>query len=384
MSDQDKKHRAVGFGIATSTTMADESTLSAHYVYVTIDPWIIKLTENALDSLESRNRPSALIPDDEDSQDAFSTLLRHMYEVDETAYTKVSEVLDTCKKLNAYHPHPSIEGAHRRFIITFIEDLNAKPTSTEDAYLRLHLMSRRVTLPTEINLEDIFVVLPNVLWTDLGPVDARCAQQFLDAMQLEGRRLVVLGLDKFPPMLQHVAPVGVRVADAGRVRLGAHLGNGTTVMHEGFVNMGAGTLGKAMIEGRISHRVMVGHGSDLGGGCSTMGTLSGGGKEVIKIGERCLIGANAGIGIALGNDCKVEAGLYVTAGMRLTFYEDGKPQPRTVKACELSGRDRMLYRRHSETGAIEAIEGKPDEATGITLNDALHQNTAPAQPGSKP
>jgi 2,3,4,5-tetrahydropyridine-2-carboxylate N-succinyltransferase len=235
-----------------------------------------------------------------------------------------------------------------------------------DAYLRLHLLSHRLVRPREVSLDGIFGVLPNVAWTTHGPVDPAelpaVRQRFLAA----GEALQVLGVDKFPRMVDYVVPSGVRIADADRVRLGAHLAEGTTVMHEGFVNYNAGTLGASMVEGRISAGVIVGNGSDVGGGASIMGTLSGGGTEVISVGERCLLGANSGLGISLGDDCVIEAGLYLTAGT-LVRLPDGE----VVKARELSGASGLLFRRHSQTGAIEAA---PRSGTWAGLNAALHAN----------
>jgi 2,3,4,5-tetrahydropyridine-2-carboxylate N-succinyltransferase len=250
-------------------------------------------------------------------------------------------------------------------------DLNAPPTGTADAYLRLHLLSHRLVEPNSVNLDGIFAVLPIVVWTSAGP----CAVEGFERtrLRLKARHgaLVVHGVDKFPRMVDYVVPTGVRIADADRVRLGAHLAPGTTVMHEGFINFNAGTLGTSMVEGRIAQGVVVGAGSDIGGGASIMGTLSGGGKERVRIGERSLLGANAGIGISLGDDCVVEAGLYVTAGTKVTLLpargEEG--EPRVVAARELSGADGLLLRRNSVTGAVEAL---PRTGHGIVLNAALH------------
>jgi 2,3,4,5-tetrahydropyridine-2-carboxylate N-succinyltransferase len=249
---------------------------------------------------------------------------------------------------------------------TVIEDLAAPPTDVEDAYLRLHLLSHRLVRPRELNLDGIFGVLPNVAWTDHGPVDPADLPAVRRRVMTEGSSLHVLGVDKFPRMVDYVVPSGVRIADADRVRLGAHLAEGTTVMHEGFVNYNAGTLGASMVEGRISAGVIVGDGSDVGGSASIMGTLSGGGSEVISVGERCLLGANSGLGISLGDDCIVEAGLYLTAGA-LVRLPDGE----VVKARELSGASGLLFRRHSQTGAIEAA---PREGRWGGLNAALHAN----------
>lgn len=249
--------------------------------------------------------------------------------------------------------------------IGVVLDLDQPPASIPDAFLRLHLLSHTLVAPNSINLEGLFGVLEIVAWTNLGPV----LPAYLESHRIELQRAgaQVSSIDKFPPMLNYVVPEKVRIADAARVRLGAHLAPGTTVMHEGFVNFNAGTLGHSMVEGRISQGVVVGNGSDIGGGASIMGTLSGGGQEVISIGQRCLLGANAGIGISLGDDCVVEAGLYVTAGTKLSLIQGG--EAKSVKAAELSGASNILYRRNSVTGAVEAI---PRSGQGITLNAALH------------
>ncbi|MGW4483554.1 2,3,4,5-tetrahydropyridine-2,6-dicarboxylate N-succinyltransferase [Amycolatopsis sp. NPDC004368] len=238
------------------------------------------------------------------------------------------------------------------------------PADAHDAYLRLHLLSHRLVRPHGQNLDGIFGKLANVVWTSHGPCPVEGFEQ--TRLRLRGRGAVaVYGVDKFPRMVDYVLPTGVRIADADRVRLGAHLASGTTVMHEGFVNFNAGTLGASMVEGRISAGVVVGDGSDVGGGASIMGTLSGGGKEVISLGERCLIGANGGVGISLGDDSVVEAGLYITAGTKVVV--DGK----TVKAREISGISGALFRRNSATGAVEVSSRT---GSGIELNAALHAN----------
>ncbi|MCI0424247.1 MAG: 2,3,4,5-tetrahydropyridine-2,6-dicarboxylate N-succinyltransferase [Actinobacteria bacterium] len=257
-------------------------------------------------------------------------------------------------------------GVVRRVVKTVVPDLTRPPTGPEDAYLRLHLLSHRVFRPREVNLEGIFGVLNNVVWTSEGPCDAEGFALARAKLIADGRTPSVTSVDKFPRMTDYVVPAGVRVADADRVRLGAYLGQGTTVMHEGFVNFNAGTLGRSMVEGRISSGVIVGDGSDIGGGASIMGTLSGGGTEMISIGKRCLLGANSGIGISLGNDCIVEAGLYVTAGTVVTL-DDGS----TIKGRDLSGVDDTLFRRHSVTGRVEALSR---EGTWGGLNETLHDN----------
>ncbi|MGY1713457.1 2,3,4,5-tetrahydropyridine-2,6-dicarboxylate N-succinyltransferase [Geodermatophilus sp. SYSU D01106] len=250
---------------------------------------------------------------------------------------------------------------------TVIAHLGAPPADTHDVYLRLHLLSHRLVRPREVSLDGVFGLLANVAWTSAGPVLATELTPARRALLRAAHgSLTVLSVDKFPRMVDYVLPAGVRVADADRVRLGAHLAEGTTVMHEGFVNYNAGTLGPSMVEGRISAGVVVGADSDVGGGASIMGTLSGGGKEVVSIGSGCLLGANAGIGISLGDGCVVEAGCYVTAGSRVTL-----PDGSVVKARELSGRDGLLFRRNSVTGALEAL---PRSGDWGALNAALHAN----------
>ena len=253
----------------------------------------------------------------------------------------------------------------RTEVVTVAIDLDAAPEGASDAYLRLHLLSHRLVQPNSINLDGLFGQLSNVVWTNHGP----CAVEGFEATRARLRArgpVQVTSIDKFPRLTDYVTPAGVRIGDADRVRLGAHLASGTTVMHEGFVNFNAGTLGTSMVEGRISQGVVVGDGSDIGGGASTMGTLSGGGTERVSIGQRCLVGAEAGVGIALGDDCVVEAGLYVTAGTKVTL-----PDGSTVKAAELSGRNGLLFIRNSVTGAVEARDRTGE---GIALNDALHAN----------
>jgi 2,3,4,5-tetrahydropyridine-2-carboxylate N-succinyltransferase len=244
-------------------------------------------------------------------------------------------------------------------------DLDAPPANVPDAYLRLHLLSHRLVQPRGCNLDGIFGVLSNVVWTSAGPCAVEGFEDVRTTLRYKGN-VIVFGVDKFPRMVDYVVPSGVRIADADRVRLGAHLAPGTVVMHEGFVNYNAGTLGASMVEGRISAGVIVDDGSDVGGGASIMGTLSGGGKEQIRVGRRCLIGANAGIGISLGDDCVVEAGTYVTAGSKLTL-----PDGSTVKAAELSGKPGLQFWRNSVTGALEA---RPRSGGPVELNDVLHSN----------
>ena len=245
-------------------------------------------------------------------------------------------------------------------------DLDAPPADTPDAYLRLHLFSSRLAPPRSLNLDGIFAVLPNVVWTSAGPCAVAGFEEVRARLRAAYGSVTVHGVDKFPRMVDYVLPSGVRIADGDRVRLGAHLAEGTTVMHEGFVNYNAGTLGTSMVEGRISAGVVVGRDSDVGGGASIMGTLSGGGKEQVSIGERCLLGANAGIGISLGDDCVVESGLYVTAASKVTL-----PDGSVVKAGTLSGQDGLLYLRNSVSGAVEV---RRRTGQGVELNAALHAN----------
>ncbi len=266
----------------------------------------------------------------------------------------------------------ALRGVSLHAIMTRV-DCDAPPADVPDAYLRLHLLSHRLVLPHGINLTGIFGILANVAWTSRGPCAIASIEQVRLRCAAEGVPLAVHSVDKFPRMVDYVVPSGVRIADADRVRLGAYLAEGTTIMHEGFVNYNAGTLGTSMIEGRVSSGVVIGDGSDVGGGASIMGTLSGGGKEVVSLGRRSLLGANSGLGIPLGDDCIVEAGLYLTAGAKVLLVgqtgDDGAPV--VAKARDLAGQDGLLFRRNSITGAIEAVRR---EGSGITLNSALHHN----------
>lgn len=246
-------------------------------------------------------------------------------------------------------------------------DLSAAPTSARDAYLRLHLLSHRLVKPHGLNLDGLFGLLTNVAWTSAGPCSLVDFEVTRAKLRAHYGHITVHGVDKFPRMVDYVIPDGVRIADADRVRLGAYLAAGTTIMHEGFVNFNAGTLGKSMVEGRISAGVVVGDGSDVGGGASIMGTLSGGGKEVIAIGERCLLGANSGLGISLGNDCVIESGTYITAGSKITL-----PDGSVVKARELSGASNLIFRRNSQNGNLEVV---PKVGGWEGLNSILHANS---------
>jgi 2,3,4,5-tetrahydropyridine-2,6-dicarboxylate N-succinyltransferase len=254
----------------------------------------------------------------------------------------------------------------KREIVSLEIDLALPPKDVADAYLRLHLLSHRIIKPHGASLDGIFSILNNVVWTSHGPCAIDGFDSVADSLRARDGFLVVHGIDKFPRMVDYVIPEGVRIADGNRVRLGAHLAPGTTVMHEGFVNFNAGTLGASMVEGRISAGVVVGDGSDIGGGASIMGTLSGGGKEVISIGKKTLLGANSGLGISLGDDCVVEAGVYITAGSKIKL-----PDGKIVKARELSGAHGILLRRNSESGALEAL---PRSGSWGGLNSVLHSN----------
>jgi 2,3,4,5-tetrahydropyridine-2-carboxylate N-succinyltransferase len=279
-----------------------------------------------------------------------------------TTRLSVAEVPDD---LGALTGRDDDRGTETIVVRTEIGALDDKAVDAYDVYLRLHLLSHRLVAPHRLNADGFFPLLTNVVWTSCGPCSVGGFETVRARLRARGP-VTVYGVDKFPRMVDYVVPTGVRVADADRVRLGAHLASGTTVMHEGFVNYNAGTLGASMIEGRISAGVVIGDGSDIGGGASTMGTLSGGGTQVISVGKRCLLGANSGLGIPLGDDCVLEAGLYVTAGTRVTM-----PDGRHVKARELSGFDNMLFRRNSVTGAVEVIAR---DGHGIALNEDLHAN----------
>ena len=268
--------------------------------------------------------------------------------------------------LSSLEGDDEVRRVRKAVVRTVVEDLAEPPRDAYDAYLRLHLLSHRLVRPHGQNLDGIFGQLTNVVWTSIGPCAVEGFEDTRIRARATGLSVSVTSIDKFPRMTDYVIPTGVRIGDADRVRLGAHLAEGTTVMHEGFVNYNAGTLGHSMVEGRISAGVVVGDGSDVGGGSSIMGTLSGGGKQVISIGKNCLLGANAGIGISLGDDCVVAAGCYVTAGTKVRLPDD-----RVVKAAELSGSDGLQFWVNSETGAVEA---RPRSGQRIELNAALHAN----------
>jgi 2,3,4,5-tetrahydropyridine-2-carboxylate N-succinyltransferase len=276
---------------------------------------------------------------------------------------------ETVARLAATLNNKLSDTCHQAAVLVIIET-EETASSTPEVYLKLHLLSHRLVKPHGINLTGIFALLPNVAWTNQGPIDLSELADKQLAARCAGELLEVKSVDKFPQMTDYVVPSGVRIADAARVRLGAYIGEGTTIMHEGFVNFNAGTEGTSMVEGRISAGVMVGKGSDLGGGCSTMGTLSGGGNIIISVGQNSLIGANAGIGIPLGDRCTVESGLYITAGTKVVMLDSNNQVVKTVKARELANTSDLLFRRNSTNGQVECLTNK----TAIELNEALHAN----------
>ena len=281
----------------------------------------------------------------------------------------LSEALDEAHRLDLAVIVQQLKRSHRPLVVSLLEQ-DQEPASLPEVYLKLHLLSHRLVKPHGTNLTGAFGLLKNVAWTSEGAIDlAELPQRQLQA-RMDGKILTVESVDKFPRMCDYVVPEGVRIADTSRVRLGAYIGEGTTVMHEGFVNFNAGTEGPSMIEGRISAGVFVGSGSDLGGGCSTMGTLSGGGNIIISVGEKCLIGANAGIGIPLGNRCTVEAGLYITAGTKITLLDDKGEVVSVVAGRALANQDDLLFRRNSLNGRVECLANR----SAVELNEALHAN----------
>jgi 2,3,4,5-tetrahydropyridine-2-carboxylate N-succinyltransferase len=350
---------AWGFGLATPALGEDGRTPTDHL----LDTWF-----------PVSNRGGAAL-----AADVARSVLGHgsgwgTFRVEPGALSEMLDLLHQVPGAGSAHPNRSLlqalSGADLRgrvLVACFLEDLGEPPADVTDAYLRLHLLSSRKVAPHGLNLDGIFGILPNVVWTNHGAFDPRTFEAARLALVTHGERVEVRGVDKFPRMTDYVVPTGVRIADADRVRLGAHLADGTTVMHEGFVNYNAGTLGTSMVEGRISAGVVVGKSSDIGGGASIMGTLSGGGTEVISIGEHCLIGANAGVGISLGDSCTVEAGLYVTSGTKVRL-----PDGQVCRASELSGASNLLFRRHSQSGAVEAL--RSDGAGWTGLNADLHAN----------
>ncbi|MBW3657322.1 MAG: 2,3,4,5-tetrahydropyridine-2,6-dicarboxylate N-succinyltransferase [Actinobacteria bacterium] len=340
-TSQDTPHRGPAAGVGLATGTPGGKVLDTWYPHLTLDPGAVDALRELGGGAGTRDLP-ADTPLDGDLDRVVSAL-------------RGAAAADTLTR------------TERRIVVTVVDDLSEPPADAHDAYLRLHLLSARLIRPHGANLDGAFGVLNNVVWTDLGPCDPEGFEDLRLALRARGIAVRVSGVDKFPRMTDYVVPSGVRIADADRVRLGAHLAEGTTVMHEGFCNFNAGTLGSAMIEGRISAGVVIGDHSDVGGSASIMGTLSGGGKEVISIGDGCLLGANAGIGISLGDNCVVEAGLYITGGMRVTL-----PDGEVAKAAELSGRSDLLFRRNSQTGGIEVLQREGTTWGG--LNAALHAN----------
>ncbi|MBT6579663.1 MAG: 2,3,4,5-tetrahydropyridine-2,6-dicarboxylate N-succinyltransferase [Cellvibrionales bacterium] len=289
--------------------------------------------------------------------------------LDSTDLNQIADALVTYKQIEQANLVAQMVNTKRQAVLTILAT-DDEPKSVPEAYLKLHLLSHRLVKPHAVNLSGIFASLPNIAWTSDGPIDLKeLPKRQLEARN-QGRWLNVKCVDKFPVMTDYVVPSGVRIAHTARVRLGAYIGEGTTIMHEGFVNFNAGTAGTSMIEGRVSAGVFVGEGSDLGGGCSTMGTLSGGGNVVIAVGKQCLIGANAGIGIALGDNCTVEAGLYITAGTKINLLDDNNQSVKEVKARDLSGQSGLLFRRNSTSGAVECKTNR----SAVELNEALHSN----------
>lgn len=354
---------AFGLGVA-SRSVADDTTLDVWY------PLVAGPGQEALASLVAGvvgSDASGFHELDAELLGALVERLGSMSVASADAAGDAADAADAVAALAASAAEQPLLPVRRVPVVTFIADLDEAPADAHDVYLRLHLLSHRIIQPHGCNLDGQFGLLANVVWTDQGPCDVASFEPARRRLRSSGTRITVWGVDKFPRMVDYVVPTGVRIGDADRVRLGAHLAEGTTVMHEGFVNFNAGTLGSSMVEGRISAGVVVGAESDVGGGASIMGTLSGGGTEVISIGSGCLLGANAGVGISLGDRCVVEAGLYVTAGTRVTT-----PDGDTVKAKELSGVSDLLFRRNSTTGAVEVLPREGAWSEG--LNEALHAN----------
>lgn len=341
------KIHSLGIGIATLNSQ--QETIEVFYPIVQRDPANELLQALAqITQYDSGNKAITL------SNDSLRKLSA-------SAYIHADAELSVLSK--------KLEHSNQRILAMFIEHDNA-PSSVEEVYLKLHLLSHRLCKPHSLNLNGAFGILHNLAWTNEGAIDLTDLPMRQLEARLSGRLLEVMSVDKFPKMTNYVVPKGVRIAHTARVRLGAYIGEGTTVMHEGFVNFNAGTEGPAMIEGRISAGVMVGAGSDLGGGCSTMGTLSGGGTEIISVGKDCLIGANAGLGFPLGDRCIIEAGLYVTAGTKVNLLDKDNHPAGTAKARELAGKADLLFRRNSVTGAVECRANK----TAIALNEDLHSH----------
>ncbi|MBL3557502.1 MULTISPECIES: 2,3,4,5-tetrahydropyridine-2,6-dicarboxylate N-succinyltransferase [Marinobacter] len=338
---------AFGIGIGTQNKQGEWLEVFYQQPVITPDNGLIEVARNVLE-YQGGNQALSVTPE---QLKALSDALRQLGQMEQS--TLAAHAADS-----------------RRPVVVTLLDTDDTASSTPEVYLKLHLISSRQARPHELKLDGIFGLLPNLAWTNEGAVDLNELPERQLKARIEGRTLEVKSVDKFPQMTDYVVPKGVRIADTARVRLGAYVGEGTTVMHEGFINFNAGTEGTSMIEGRISAGVMIGKGSDLGGGCSTMGTLSGGGNIIISVGENCLIGANAGIGIPLGDRCKVEAGLYITAGTKVALLDDNNELVEVIKARDLANKPDLLFRRNSQTGAVECKTNK----TAIELNEELHAN----------
>lgn len=338
---------AFGIGIGTQNKQGEWLEVFYQHPLMTPDNTLMEVVQNTFNYQGGNQAINA-------TAEQLSQFANALRQIGQTSHALLAE-----KAVNSAQP-----------VVITILDSDDSASSTPEVYLKLHLISHRIAKPHEMKLDGIFGLLPNLAWTSEGAIDLNELTERQLKARLEGRTLEVKSVDKFPQMTDYVVPKGVRIADTARVRLGAYVGEGTTVMHEGFINFNAGTEGTSMIEGRISAGVMIGKGSDLGGGCSTMGTLSGGGNIIIAVGENCLIGANAGIGIPLGDRCKVEAGLYITAGTKVTLLDDSNQQVEIVKARDLANKPDLLFRRNSQTGAVECKTNK----SAIELNEELHAN----------
>ena len=338
---------AFGIGIGTQNNQGEWLEVYYQQPILTPDKALIDVVESTLD-YQGGNQAIAAAPEQ------LKALANALRQVGQVSQANLAEKAAT---------------SARPVVVTVLASDDAA-SSTPEVYLKLHLLSHRLVKPHGVRLDGIFGLLPNVAWTSEGAIDLNELPERQLKARLEGRTLEVKSVDKFPQMTDYVVPKGVRIADTARVRLGAYVGEGTTVMHEGFINFNAGTAGPGMIEGRISAGVWVGEGSDLGGSCSTMGTLSGGGDIVISVGKECLIGANAGLGIPLGDRCTIEAGLFVTAGTKVSVLDDGGDTIETISARTLAGRSDLLFRRHSSTGTVQCLTNK----SAIELNEMLHAN----------
>ena len=333
------------FGIGVGTKNARGEWLEVYYPapLVNLDPEMSRVLRSVFSDLGSDIEPSS---------EQLASLISALKANNFKELANVIKTLQTADKC----------------IIAVLQDKNLSPSTVPQAYLKLHLLSHRLVKPHQTDISGIFGVLKNIAWTSFGAIDIEELPERMLESRLSGKPLFVDCVDKFPKMVDYVVPTGIRIADTSRVRLGAYVGEGTTVMHEGFINFNAGTEGPNMVEGRISAGVFCGSGSDIGGGASIMGTLSGGGTEVISLGRQCLLGANSGSGISLGDRCTIEAGLYVTGGTIVTILDDNKNGVRKAKARKLSGQSDLLFRRNSVTGAVECLTN----LSAIELNSELH------------